>query len=79
MLVRLSAEPFAAARAVRNSASVASGCATKQAVNWTRPAGSRRGAGPPPAGKAASEPLVRWRRKSLSTKEMETLNWEATW
>ena len=48
------------------------------ATTSARPDASRHGAGPPRKGSAASEPLVRWRCNSFSTKETETLNWAAT-
>ena len=35
-------------------------------------------AGPGRGGKAATEPVVRWRCSSFSTNETETLNWAAT-
>ena len=77
--VRLRAGPPDAAKAARTSSSVASGCWPRQTSNCARPAGSSRGAGPPLGGKAATEPVVRWRRKSLSTKATETRNRAATW
>ena len=76
---RLRAGPPAATKAARTSSSVASGCWPRQTSNCARPAGASRGAGPPHPGKAATEPVVRWRGKSLSKKAMETRNRAATW
>ena len=63
---------------MRNSASVASGSWRRQARTSSRARASRSGAGPLRGGKAATEPVVRWRCSSFSTNETETLNWAAT-
>lgn len=78
VLVRLSAGPPRAANSVRNSSNVASGCCTRQAVNSRCPASVSSGVRPPLGGRLATEPLVRCRCKSLSTKETETLKQAAT-
>ena len=74
----LTAGPPSAATHTRNSSRVASGCWRRQATKSARLDASRHGAGPPRKGRGASEPLVRWRCNSFSTKETETLNWAAT-
>jgi hypothetical protein len=63
-----------AANQMQRSVSVASGSWRKQAVNCAWATAFRNGAGPLCCGKAATEPLVRWRRRNLRTNESDTLN-----
>ena len=69
------AGPPIAASQTRNSSKEASGNWRKQALSWARTEPSKRGAGPRPGGKAAALPHVRWRLRSLATKERETRSW----
>ncbi len=70
--------PPTAASQTRRSSKVASGLWRKQARSWAKAGPSRREAGPWPGDKPAALPCVRWRRRSLATKECETLNRAAT-
>ena len=77
--VRCNDGPPAATKACPISASVASGRARRQVSRHWSPAASRRGAGPGWRGNSATEPLVRWRRNSLSVNDNETEKRAATW
>ena len=77
--VRRTAGPPPVSSAARSSASMLSGRWPTQATNCACAAASSLGAGPPVWGRAATQPVVRGRHKSLSTKAVLTLNAAATW